>query len=141
MEKILFSGGGYNSFSNFASFEVEYEDVLYKTSEHAYQAAAFNDQNIKQMIIDAKSAYLAKTISVEHKDKKRSDWLEVNLEIMKDIVSCKVNQHEYLQKKLRDSGDAEIIEDTDDGFWGRGEDGNGQNQLGKIWMEMKEQYT
>lgn len=59
---------------------------------------------------------------------------------MKDIVREKLHQHPYIQKKLRETGDRELIEVSPvDSFWGWGPDRNGRNELGKIWMELREE--
>jgi predicted NAD-dependent protein-ADP-ribosyltransferase YbiA (DUF1768 family) len=44
-------------------------------------------------------------------------------------------EHEYQWKK---TGKRNIIENSPvDSFWGCGPDGNGQNMIGKIWMETR----
>lgn len=44
-------------------------------------------------------------------------------------------QHPELKRKLLATGDAQLIENSPvDSFYGCGEDGTGQNELGKIWM-------
>jgi len=59
---------------------------------------------------------------------------------MKEILICKVNQHGYVMKKLLQSGDREIVEDSwRDSYWGWGEDRKGENMLGKLWMEVRKE--
>lgn len=60
---------------------------------------------------------------------------------MRTIIIAKVEQHEYVKRKLIESGDKELIEDSwRDDFWGWGPDRDGQNQLGKLWMEIRTRY-
>lgn len=41
-----------------------------------------------------------------------------------------------MQKKLLQTGDPRIIEDSpEDDFWGWGPNQDGENKLGKIWMQ------
>lgn len=57
---------------------------------------------------------------------------------MRGIVSAKFEEHDYIQRKLEETGDAWLIENSSkDSFWGRGPDWRGQNHLGRIWMELR----
>ena len=58
---------------------------------------------------------------------------------MRQILWLKVNQHKYVKRKLIQTGDRELIEDSwRDDFWGLGPNKDGQNMLGKLWMEIRE---
>tara|TARA_Y100000034_G_C6567824_1_gene245972 strand:- start:117 stop:422 length:306 start_codon:yes stop_codon:yes gene_type:complete len=69
----------------------------------------------------------------------RSDWHEVRLSIMKEIVHAKFTQNEDLRERLLDTGDNELIEGNTwgDSFWGVCR-GKGQNHLGNILMAIRE---
>jgi predicted NAD-dependent protein-ADP-ribosyltransferase YbiA (DUF1768 family) len=59
---------------------------------------------------------------------------------MKEILREKVRQHPYVLKKLIESGNKELIEDSwRDDFWGWGPNKDGKNMLGKLWMEIREE--
>ena len=61
---------------------------------------------------------------------------------MREIVRAKLEQHSYVRQALMDSGDRPIVEMNDsDEFWGWGKNHEGQNNLGKIWMELREQNS
>lgn len=127
-------------FSNFASFAVEWRGILWPTSEHAYQAAKFTDKAIVAEVQNAHSAHDAKKIAHRHEGQIRPDWDEIKISIMEEIVRQKLAQHPYILKKLLQTGDMEIIEDSPtDSFWGRGPDGKGENNLGKIWVKLREE--
>ena len=52
---------------------------------------------------------------------------------MEEICRAKLEQHVFIQKRLRQTGGREIIEDSPaDSFWGWGRDRKGLNKLGKI---------
>lgn len=111
------------------------------TSEHAYHSEKFEDENVKELLHNARSAHDAQKIAEAHRDKYRGDWTEVRIEIMKNILRAKVNQHPYVKKKLLESGTKELIEDSwRDSFWGWGPNKDGQNQLGKLWMKIREEF-
>lgn len=109
------------------------------TSEHAYQAAKFDDPAIFERIRNAPSAYDAKKIAQANQDKIRSDWSNTErLATMEEILRAKLSQHLYIQKKLIETNEREIVENSPtDSFWGRGRDWKGQNHLGKLWMKLR----
>lgn len=136
--KILFYERKYYMFSNFSSFTVEHDGIFWMTSEHAYQAAKFNDETLIKEVQNAKSAHDAFVIARSYDDKKRNDWMDIRVETMERIVRAKLQQHKYIQDKLLETGDKEIIENSPvDSFWGWGPNKDGENQLGKIWMRLR----
>lgn len=139
-EPICFYEHEYYVFSNFSSFTLERKGVVWMTSEHAYHAERFTDETMKQAIASMRSAHDAFTYAQVNKSLQRSDWNEVKLGIMKEILHAKVAQHPYVLKKLLESGDRELVEDSwRDDFWGWGPNKDGQNHLGKLWMEVREE--
>jgi hypothetical protein len=109
------------------------------TSEHAYHSEKFLDHpEIIEELKKTTSAHDAFKIALANKDKYRNDWDNVKLDIMKEILLAKVEQHPYVKKKLLDSGNKELIENSwRDSFWGWDEDRKGENHLGKLWMEVR----
>jgi len=129
-------------FSNFSSFRVEWRDKDWMTSEHAYQAAKFIEckPDIVARIGLARSSHDAYKLAREMNDLRRLDWNEVKVPIMEDICRHKLGQHAYIRTKLDATGDWRLVEDSPtDSFWGIGPDGQGQNQLGTIWMKLREE--
>ncbi len=60
--------------------------------------------------------------------------------VMKDILRAKVEQHEYVRRKLLETGDRELIEDSwRDDYWGWGPNKDGKNMLGRLWMEIRDE--
>jgi len=132
----------YYVFDNFSSFSVEWRGRLWSTSEHAYQASKFfeNSPEITEEIYNARSAHDAQKLAQKHKDKIDPGFHDRNLDVMEDICGHKLKQHEYIQHKLRQTGDRKIVEDSPkDEFWGWGADRKGRNELGKIWMKLREE--
>ena len=127
-------------FSNFSSFAVRWKGRLWQTSEHAYQAAHFFETapKLAQKIYKAKSAHEAKKIAQANADKVPVDWKQKNVAIMEDIVRHKLKQNPYVMHKLLQTGKRKIVEDSPkDDFWGWGKKRNGRNELGKIWMKLR----
>ena len=128
---------------NFSSFQVEFDGQLWPTSEHAYQAAQFKEcaPDVFLQILEARSAHDAQKIAFKNRSRRNSEWESLKVEKMKEILICKVEQHPYVHKKLLESGTREIIEDSwRDAEWGWGENKDGENKLGKVWMEIREEF-
>lgn len=124
--------------SNFSSFQVEMDGKIYPTSEHLYHIYKFTDEAIQEKIRLAKSAHDAYYVAREHMAAQRADWHDIKRGVMKKILLAKVEQHPYVKKKLLASGNLELVENSwRDGYWGWGENRDGENVLGKLWMEVR----
>ncbi len=135
MEIRKFSGE-YEFLSNFYEAPVRYE-YFYGSSEAAYQAqkAAKLDNKLEFLNYNPrKSKRRARKIPI------RADWDAVKVAFMRDIVFAKFIQNPELAEKLLATGNAEIFEGNywHDTFWGvDNETGAGENNLGKILMEVR----
>lgn len=135
---VLFYEGPYFMFDNFSSFAVEIWERVCPTAEHAYQMAKFTDKATRELIFNARSAHDAKKVARTFDDRKRVNWSKLKLGVMEEILRAKLDQHEYIRKKLLETGDRLIVEDSPkDNFWGRGPDWKGANNLGKLWMKLR----
>ena len=141
MKKILFYEDKYYLFSNFSAHTVTYHGQLYPTSEHAYQAAKFESGEIRKAIMRAQSPLEAKHLANDvYREQRRSDWDDVKVDVMYQIVKAKLLQQTEVRDALMETLDEEIIENSPiDYFWGCGEDGTGENQLGKVWMKLRKE--
>ncbi|MBO7393826.1 MAG: NADAR family protein [Abditibacteriota bacterium] len=141
-EVIGFYTREFYALDNFSSFKVLYKGHLYSSSEEAYQAAKFIGvaPEVEQKIKNSYSAYEAKEIASENRDKQRKDWDEVKVQIMEELLRLKLAQNPYVKKKLLETGDCLIVEDSPkDSFWGWGKDRKGENTLGKLWMKLRDE--
>ena len=137
---VLFYEREFYMFSNFSAFAVKYDGDMWPTAEHAYQAKKFYDFDIRDKIKSARSAHEAKQIAKVFEHEMRDDWEEVKLIVMEEIIWAKLSQHPYIQEKLLQTREREIIEDSHkDAFWGWGPDRDGENHLGKIWMHVRKE--
>ena len=127
---------------NFSSFKVEWDGYLYASLEEAYQTAKFlkSAPEIAEKIKKSHSAHEAQKIAFANKDKVRSDWQEVKLTIMEELLRKKLQQNPYVKQKLLQTKDYIIVEDSPkDNFWGWGKDRTGENHLGKLWMKLRDE--
>lgn len=132
--------------SNFSAFPLmwptsRYLHTMFRTSEQAYHWEKFNHlagRGVQELLNEASSAHDAFTLAQEHADLRRADWDAVKVDVMRNILRAKVDQHEYVKRKLLATGDRILIEDSwRDDFWGWGSNRDGQNILGKLWMEVR----
>lgn len=124
--------------SNFSAFFVEIDGFMYPTSEHAYHCYKFPDRLKQAAIRRASSAHEAFKMAERWKPYRIPDWDNVKADVMRRILRAKVEQHEYVRRKLLETGDRELIENSwRDDVWGWGPNRDGQNLLGKLWMEIR----
>ncbi|NCU37679.1 NADAR family protein [Candidatus Saccharibacteria bacterium] len=129
------------TFDNFSSFQVAWRGIRWATSEHAYQASHFFDTEpgLAEQIRGAMSAHDAYKLAKANSHKVPDDWDDVKVKVMEDICRHKLTQHRYIQEKLMQTGNVPIVEDSPkDSFWGWGPNRDGRNELGKIWMRLRE---
>jgi ribA/ribD-fused uncharacterized protein len=140
MSKLLpISGfhGDYRWLSNFTLCEVELEGVMYPTVEHAYQAAKTTVKEFREAIrlctTPGQAKRMGKQITL------RPDWEAIKLDVMRGLLREKFSWG-YLRVALLATGERELIEENTwyDTFWGVCY-GEGQNWLGKLLMEIREE--
>jgi N-glycosidase YbiA len=132
----------YGCFSNFSPHPIELEGHRWPTSEHYYQAQKFvgtPHQHLCEHIRTAPSPEQAAAIGRDQQHCPRADWDAVKPAVMYSAVLTKFLTHPELTNILLQTGNEPIIEDSPtDAYWGCGSDGAGQNQLGKILMQVRE---
>lgn len=138
-EQVFFYEQDYYVLSNFSSFTLQWKGLRFDTSEAAYHWEKYPDQPaIQEAIRIAPSAHEAYRIAAVNKALRRSDWDDIKVEIMRDILYAKVEQHEYVRRKLLATGERELVENSwRDDFWGWGPNRDGENELGKLWMDIR----
>ena len=141
MKKIDKFRGKYAFLSNFYPCFVYYEGVRYPTAEHAFQAAKTLDEEIRLGFAVCSSPEEARKLG--RSIKLRSDWNSIKLDTMKEIVRNKFFTNISnidLQKNLISTEDIYLEEGNSHGdkFWGTVK-GEGENHLGKILMQVREE--
>ena len=112
----------------------------YPTAEHLFQAAKFEDEKTRKLIAKADGPAAAKRIGKSAKGI-IPGWNSKRVGIMEQILRAKFEQNPDLMQKLVATGDAELIEGNTwgDKFWGQ-VNGEGENNLGKILMKLREEF-
>ncbi len=129
--------GDYRWLSNFYYCLIEYEGMTYRSTEHAFQAAKTLDQHEREKIRIAPSPAQAKKLG--RQVTLREGWDEMRDGVMLQITRAKYRDTE-LRKKLRDTGDAKLVEGNTwgDTYWGVC-NGVGENRLGQTLMRVREE--
>ncbi|ATB33022.1 NADAR family protein [Melittangium boletus] len=125
--------------SNFAPYPIKARGKMWPTTEHFFQAQKFENDSDQEEIRRANSPMLAARMGRDRKRKLRSDWESVKVAVMREALQAKFSQHEELARLLESTGDAKLVEHTEnDNYWGDGGDGRGGNMLGRLLMELRE---
>lgn len=131
--------GEHDFLSNFYAAPVMYDNAMYPTSEHAYQAAKTLYYDQRAAIQVARTPGVAKRLG--QKVTMRPDWDEIKPWIMKEILHDKFTRHPDLMQRLIDTGDAYLEEGNHwkDVYWGVCE-GKGRNVLGLLLMDLRKAF-
>lgn len=139
--KFWSTTGTYGCFSNFSVHAVVIDRKRYKTTEHYYQAQKFatTDPLYANKIAKAPKARDAAKLGRDKKRKLlRRDWDSVKLNVMRKAIRAKAEQHADIKELLLSTENRQIVEDSPyDFYWGCGDDGTGENWLGRLWMELR----
>ena len=129
--------GKYYFLSNYYEAPVLYDGILYKSNEAAFQAAKVMDKKLK-LVFAKLPPNEAKKFG--RKVTLRPDWEKIKYQVMEDIVRAKFTQNQNLAELLKNTGSCELVEGNTwgDKIWGM-VNGEGQNELGKILMKIREE--
>ncbi len=124
--------------SNFYPAKIEIDGVCYQNAEAAFQA--------QKCINPADRVEFSDLPAVKAKRrgrqvKLRPDWESVRLSVMARVVGAKFMQNPNLAVRLVATGMMPLVEGNiwGDTFWGvDARTGNGENHLGKILMNVRE---
>lgn len=147
-KQVFFYEQDHYYLSNFSAFDLKWRGLRFNTSEAAYQWSKFDHpvgsnalaitSGLRDEIWTAPSAHEAFKIAEKYKALRVSNWDQIKANLMRNILVKKVEQHEYVRRKLLETGDREIVENSwRDDYWGWGPNRDGQNMLGKLWMEVR----
>ena len=140
---IYFLKGKYRFLSNFYDnnppLRVQLGDKAFfmPTVEHAYQASNQPDEWFWYMVSSAADPVRAKRLG--HLACLRPDWEEVKISVMWELLTMKFS-YPPLKEMLVATGQAEIYECNDwgDRFWGCDRQLRGENQLGRLLVQLRE---
>ena len=131
--------------SNFFEAPVEYDGLQFKNSEAAFQAqkcSSYEQRKQFQELDPSRAKRKGRNVILKKEEAEESKefWDKIKIKEMLEIVRNKFQQNEDLKEKLLATGDAYLEEGNDwgDTIWGVC-NGKGQNNLGKILMQVREE--
>lgn len=129
--------GPYYFLSNFYEAPVTWNSITYRNNEAAFQSAKTNS-------IVVRETFATMDPSAAKREGRRvvlrPDWEEVKYQIMYEICLAKFTQNKELRERLLATGDEYLEEGNTwgDRIWGT-VNGQGNNWLGKILMQVREE--
>jgi hypothetical protein len=138
--RFYLASDAYGEFSNFARFAITLGGQRWPTSEHYFQAQKFAGTRHEEEIRWARKPRLAAEMGRDRKRPLRADWEAVKDDVMLAALRAKFSQHAQLRALLLSTGDALLVEHTaNDRYWGDGGDGSGENRLGRLLMQVRDE--
>jgi ribA/ribD-fused uncharacterized protein len=132
---------------NFHPCPINLWGMKFRCAEGAFQAGKFApDKDLMERFqnLNGEAAFhLGRELSQNWGDREKNHWRSRNLAVMREVVTAKFTQNRDLQELLLATGEAYLVEHIPgkrrhkDTFWGDGGNGEGQNWLGKIAMEVR----
>jgi predicted NAD-dependent protein-ADP-ribosyltransferase YbiA (DUF1768 family) len=109
--------------------KIEVEGLAYRTVTHAYWALSTDDLETRGRIRRARSPRDARKLGIGAP--RLPGWPGVRVAVMTTLVRAKFHQHPKLAKRLRETGNARLVDNHDlwSAYWGGFQ---GRNWLGRI---------
>lgn len=138
---IYFQQGNHYYLSNFYEAKFIYKDILWPSVEHAYQAMKSDSKSVWEYVAKLKSPNEAKKFG--RRVCLRRNWEDIKLSIMISCVRAKFTQNKNLKEMLVATGDQILVEYTwwGDTYWGVNTNYEGENHLGIILMEIRNEIS
>jgi len=131
----------YSGFTHSSPNTILYKNKLYPTAMHLLEAHKFlgTRNDLAERVRAATGIAELHDIVNEMAEFVRVDWQEVIYDKMEEVLFLKFIQHMELRNLLLNTGFSELIyHDAMDPFWGDGQSGDGENNLGKALMSVRE---
>lgn len=132
--------GEWAPLSNFFFAARRFEDGVYPTNEHYFQASKTRDAAIRARVRRAKTPGEAKRLGSKSGGMPlREDWEHIKIIVMRHALTIKFAPGTPEAAVLLRTGTAQLIEGNtwNDRFWGVTDDGKGQNWLGWLLMAQR----
>lgn len=140
IKPILNFSGDYAFLSNFYPSPIKYDGIKYPTVEHGFQAFKSIDLEERYYIASLRTPGQAKRAG--RIVRLRKDWEDIKEDVMLDLLRLKFKKSSALAKKLKNTGNATLIEGNtwNDTYWGMCR-GVGKNRLGVLLMQVRDELN
>ena len=119
-EAVFFYTPKFYCLDNMSAYRVHMWDEDFMTAEHAYQWKKFEgNSEVQKLIKDAPSSGDAKKRADAHRSEIIESFEHNKIDIMREVIRAKAEQHEKVGRVLREIGTRTIVENSPiDHFWG-----------------------
>lgn len=145
--RFFFRSGEFAFLSNFYAAPIVIDGETWPTTEAFFQASKYSDPKWRSKIQHATTPAKAKALGRAREGFVGSDlWVGcpgrpgLRVEVMATALRAKFTQNEGLHVALLSTGARRLVEDTGDSYWGCGRDGRGQNRLGELLMQLRDDF-
>ncbi len=140
LDHIYFSRADVNEdFGSFSKHSFVLDDREWPSVEHYYQAMKFESEEEREKIRAADHPKKARKLGRSRLRKLRRDWREVKRVYMTRALYTKCKAWPEIAEKLLATGEKPLVENSQyDYYWGCGRDRRGDNNYGKILMNVRE---
>lgn len=129
----------YGFLSNVYPVEFTVNNVVYKSAEHYFQSMKFNETAfIRNAILQCKSPKETIRVAAAFRRNADDDWMQKCDAVMADAISYKFKNRKLAEMLLSTKDALLLYTAANDGYWGCGNDGLGDNMLGRLLMEKRE---
>ena len=139
---IRYFKGAKDQLSNFTPCQMYAYGRWFWTLEAAYQymkARFLGYHDLAEKIAAAKTGISAYNLGQNLNNVVSEEWLQVRTTYMRNLIDIKAQMNPEFKMELLQTGDRPLIEQTRNMFWACGENGNGQNVMGCILMQKRDE--
>ena len=127
-----------NILASYSRHGFELDGSEWPSVEHYYQAMKFEDEAIREEIRQLAHPNDTVKLVKKYKRKIRKDWKKIKITVVTRGLYIKCRTHEAVASALLKTGDRKIVERSQyDYYWGCGRDGRGDNNYGKVLMNIR----
>ncbi|KAG8920110.1 hypothetical protein FRC00_010482 [Tulasnella sp. 408] len=118
-------------------------DKQYPTPEHLFQAMKFmaNKPLIAEHIRTCGGHPNPRQEARRFAYEQDPTWSTTCMDKMYEVLQLKFAAYPGLEVELLDTGEADLVLNSSDPFWGCGSDGTGQNHLGNLLMRLRQELV
>lgn len=137
----------YGAFSNLYRRAIVFDDEIFPTSEHAYQAGKARKPEVRAWLMAAPTpALLAMAAHGLYPWDIARNWSTIKFNRMRAVLWAKFTQHPDMANLLLATGEARLVETATvdnavNRLWGEVDGKGGRNMLGVMLMEVRERLA
>ncbi len=140
LHSIYFTRSDVNEdLGSFSKHPFHLDESEWPSVEHYFQAMKFEDKEYQEIIRCADHPKKARKLGRSRLRSIRKNWRDVKILYMTRAVYTMCRTYPDVATKLLDTGGNKLVENSQyDYFWGCGRDRRGENNFGKVLMNVRD---